>query len=285
MILGPEILTVVLGLVAAIGYGASDFGGGVVSRRAPVLGVVLVSQLVGVSLAIALTVVADEGLPGTADVAWSVVAGAFGGTAIAALYRGLAVGRMALVAPVTAIIASIIPVIGGVVLQGVPPVAVSIGIALALAAVVLVTWEAPGGGGDRAGLGLAILSGTAFGLFEIAVVQISAETVLGPLTIIRATQATLVAVVIVATRSLWRPQRSLLPAIAAIGALEVGATGTFVVAVQTGALAVASVVSGLYPVVTVLLAAVLLRERVSRLHGVGVSLAMLAIVLIGLGST
>lgn len=285
MILGPDILTVVLGLVAAIGYGASDFGGGVVSRRTPVLGVVLVSQFVGVSLAIALTAIADEGLPETADIGWSVLAGVFGGTAIAALYRGLAVGRMALVAPVTAILASIIPVIGGFVLQGVPPVAVSIGIALALAAVALVTWEAQDDDGGRAGLGLAVLSGTAFGLFEIVVVQISAEAVLGPLTIIRATQATLVAVVIIVTRPVWRPQRSLIPAIAAIGALEVGATGVFLVAVQTGALAVASVVSGLYPVVTVLLAAVLLRERVSRLHGVGVSLAMLAIVLIGVGST
>jgi drug/metabolite transporter (DMT)-like permease len=237
------------------------------------------------SLAILLTAIADERLPGTADIAWSMLAGVFGGTAIAALYRGLAVGRMALVAPVTAIIASVIPVVGGFAMQGVPPVAVSLGIGVGLAAVVLVTWEAQDDAGGRAGLWLAVLSGTAFGLFEIAVVQISAEAVLGPLTIIRATQATLIAVVIVVTRPAWRPQRALLPAIAAIGALEVGATATFLVAVQTGALAVASVVSGLYPVVTVLLAAVLLRERVSRLHGVGVSLAMLAVVLIGVGST
>jgi drug/metabolite transporter (DMT)-like permease len=74
------------------------------------------------------------------------------------------------------------------------------------------------------------------------------------------------------------------PAIAAVGVIEMAANGVFLVAVQTGSLAVASIVSGLYPVVTILLAVALLREHLGRLHGVGISLATLAIVLIGIGS-
>jgi len=138
MLLAPSIATVILGLIAAVAYGASDFGGGLLARRTAVLGVVLISQTCSVVVAVALTVIAGEGVPAQADLAWSVLAGIFGATAITALYRGLAVGRMGLVAPVSAIVAATIPVVGGVILQGTPPVVVSIGIAVALVAVVLV---------------------------------------------------------------------------------------------------------------------------------------------------
>jgi drug/metabolite transporter (DMT)-like permease len=285
MTLEPAIATVVLGLMAAVAFGASDFGGGLVTRRARLLGVVLISQACSVVVAVGLAVIAGEAVPDRPDLAWSVLAGIFGATAISALYRGLAVGRMGLVAPVTAVLASTIPVVGGIILQGVPPLVVSIGIGIALAAVVLISWESGADRAGRAGLWLAVLSGSAFGLYEITVAQISADAVLGPLAIIRATQAALVAVVIVLTRTAWRPERPLLPAIAAIGVLEMAANGLFLVAVQTGSLAVASVVSSLYPIVTILLATVLLREPVGRRHGVGIGLAMLAIVLIGAGST
>ena len=284
MELEPAIATVTLGLVAAAAYGSSDFGGGVISRRAPLLGVVLISQSCGAALAIALAVVAGGTLPGPPDIAWSILAGILGATGITALYRGLAVGRMGIVAPVTAVLASVIPVVGGVVLQGAPPVVVSIGIGVALAAVVLVSWETDSDGTGRAGLRPAVLAGSAFGLYEITIAQIGEDAVLGPLAVIRATQAVLVAVVVIVARSAWRPEGSLLPAIAAIGVLEMTATGAFILAVQTGSLAVASIVSALYPVVTILLAAMILRERVSGRHAVGIGLAMLAIALIGGGS-
>jgi uncharacterized membrane protein len=285
MVLEPDIATVVLALMAAAAFGTSDFGGGLISRRAPILGVVLISQSCGVVVAVGLALVAGVGIPEQPDIAWSLLAGVFGATAITALYGGLAVGRMGIVAPVTAILASTIPVVAGVFLQGVPPTVVSMGIGFGLAAVALVSWERGGDAGGRAGLRLAVLSGSAFGLYEITVAQLSDDAVLGPLAIIRTTQAALVAIVIVGTRSAWRPPRALLPAIAAIGVLEMGANGLFLVAVQTGSLAVASVVSGLYPVVTIALAAALLREKVSARQAVGISLAMVAIALIGVGSS
>ena len=101
---------------------------------------------------------------------------------------------------------------------------------------------------------------------------------------IRATEAVLVAGLIVVTRTAWRPAPRLLPVIIAIGVLDMAGNGFYLLAVQTGLLAVASVLSALYPVVTVILATVLLGERVTRDHAIGIALAALAIVCIGVGS-
>lgn len=247
-------------------------------------GVVLVSQLVGMTVALGLAVVRAEGLPTLIDVGWSMLGGVFGGIGIVALYRGLAVGRMGIVAPVTGVLAAIIPVVAGIVLEGWPDRLVMVGIAVALTAVILVSRVADEGGG-RAGLGLALLSGSTIGLFGVCIAQISDGHVFGPLAIVRGAEAVLIVSVIVARRAAWRPAPRLVPGILGIGVLDMAGNGAYILAVQSGTLAVASVVSSLYPVTTVILATVILRERVTRSHAVGIGLAVLAIVLIGAGST
>jgi len=274
---------VVLGLTSALVWGAADFGGGLLSRRTAVFGVVLVSQLAGLAIALGLAIARSEPFPGLTDVAWCLVAGILGGIGITALYRGLAVGRMAIVAPIIGVLAAVIPVVAGIVLEGVPPVLVLIGIALAVGAVLLVSRVADEGGG-RAGLREALVAGVSIGLFGVALAQISDGAVFAPMSLIRATQAVLVIVLIVVTRSAWRPPGRLVPALAGIGILDMSGNVAYLVAVQTGLLAVASVLSALYPVVTVLLAAVVLGERVTREHAVGIVLAAAAIVCIGVGS-
>ncbi len=246
-------------------------------------GVVLISQVVGMALAIGLAVVRAEGPPTPVDVGWSVLGGVVGGIGILSLYRGLAVGRMGIVAPVTGVLAAMIPVVAGIVLEGWPDRLVLVGIAVAIVAVVLVSRVADEGGG-RAGLGLALLSGSTIGLFGVFIAQISDGHVFGPLSIVRAAEALLIVTAIVATRPGWRPPPRLVPGILAIGVLDMSGNGAYILAVQSGALAVASVVSSLYPVTTVILATVFLRERVTRSHAVGIGLAALAIVLIGVGS-
>ena len=273
----------VLGLTSALVWGAADFGGGLLSRRTAVFGVVLVSQLAGLAIALGLAIARSEPFPGPTDVAWCLVAGILGGIGITALYRGLAVGRMAIVAPIIGVLAAVIPVVAGIVLEGVPPVLVLIGIALAVGAVLLVSRVADEGGG-RAGLQEALVAGVSIGLFGVALAQISDGAVFAPMSLIRATQAVLVIVLIVVTRSAWRPPGRLVPALAGIGILDMSGNVAYLVAVQTGLLAVASVLSALYPVVTVLLAAVVLGERVTREHAVGIVLAAAAIVCIGVGS-
>ena len=252
----------------------------------PVYGVVLISQLVGMAIAVALTVIRAESVPSAADVGWSIAGGILGAVGITFLYRALAVGRMGVVAPITAILAAIIPVGFGILFEGLPAPMVLAGIALALVAVLLVTRVADGGdGGGRDGIDLAIVSGTAIGLFGIVIAQFSEGQVFGPLSIVRVTEAIVIVVAILATRSAWRPPGRVVPAIVGIGVADMTGNAAYIAAVQTGALAVASVVSALYPVMTVVLAAVFLHERISRSHAAGIALAALAIVLIGLGST
>lgn len=247
-------------------------------------GVVLVSQLVGMALAAGIAVIRSEPLPTGTDLLLCVVAGILGGVGITALYRGLAVGRMGVVAPVTGVLAAVIPVAAGIALEGVPAAMVLVGIGLALAAVVLVSRVADDDGG-RAGLSEALLSGVSIGCFGVVIAQLSEGDVFAALTTIRGVQAILVVAVVLVTRSAWRPSRRMLPALALIGVLDMAGNSFYLLAVQTGALAVASVLSSLYPVSTVILAAVVLRERVSRDHAIGIALAALAIVLIGAGSS
>jgi len=235
-------------------------------------------------LAIVLAVVRGETAPTPADVGWSVLAGVAGGIGITALYKGLAVGRMGIVAPVTGVMAAVIPVAAGIVLEGVPPPLVVAGIGLAVLAVVLVSRVSDERAGPS-GLGLALLAGVGIGLLSVFISRISDGHAFGPLVVIRATQAVLIGGVIVATRAAWRPARRLLPAISAVGVLDMAGNGAFILAVQTGALAVAAVLSSLYPVTTVVLASVLLHERVTRAHAVGIALAVAAIACIAAGST
>lgn len=234
-------------------------------------------------LALILALVGGETLPPTVDIGLSIAAGVAGGIGITALYQGLAVGRMGVVAPVTGVLAAIIPVTVGIGIEGAPGPIVLGGIALAIIAVVLVS-RVPGEGTGPSGIWLALGAGVAIGSFGVLVSQISDGHALGPLTIIRAAEAVLIGAIIVLTGSPWRPHRRLVPAIAAVGVLDMLGNGAFIVAVQTGALAIAAVLSSLYPVTTVILAAVILHERVTRSHAFGIVLAIAAIVCIALGS-
>jgi drug/metabolite transporter (DMT)-like permease len=190
---------------------------------------------------------------------------------------------MGIVAPVTGVLAAVIPVVAGFVTEGIPQPVVLVGIVLAVVAVVLVSRVADESGG-REGLAEALAGGTAIGLFGVAIAQLSEGDVFADLATIRVIQGLLVAIAVVATRSAWRPGRLLLPLVL-IGALDTAGNGFYLAAVQTGQLAIASVLSAMYPVVTVILAAVVLREPVTRDHAIGIGLAGAAIALIGAGGS
>jgi len=162
-------------------------------------------------LALGLAFLRSETLPTGGDVAWSVGAGIAGVIGISALYRGLAVGRMGVVAPVTGVMAATIPVAAGIALQGVPPPLVLAGIAMAVVAVILVSRVSDEGSGPS-GLGLALLSGGAIGAMSICISQLSQGHVFGPLTLIRTTQAVVIVGFVLVTGSAWRVDRRLIPA-------------------------------------------------------------------------
>ena len=272
----------VFGLAAAVAWGAGDFGGGLATRRVPVYGVVLVSQATGFLMCVAAALILGEAFPTGSDVLVCAIGGVLGAFGITMLYRGLAIGRMGIVAPVTGVLAAVIPVVAGFVLEGVPPPLVLVGIVIAVVAVILVSRVADETG-SRAGLPEALTGGTAIGLFGVAISQLSPGDVFGDLAVIRLVQGVLVAAAVLVMRAAWQPGRSLLLPLIAIGVLDTAGNGFYLAAVQTGQLAIASVLSAMYPVATVVLAAVVLREPVTRDHTIGIVLAGAAIVLIGAG--
>jgi drug/metabolite transporter (DMT)-like permease len=279
---GPASV-VIFGLLAAVAWGAADFGGGLTTRRATLFGVVLVSQVVGMLVAIVVAIIRAEALPSGADITWAALSGALAAIGILGLYGGLAVGRMGVVAPVTGVLAAIVPVAAGILLEGLPRPIVVAGIGLAILAVVLVS-RVPSATAGRSGIELAVLGGTGLGLFNVTISRVDDALVFGPLVVVRMVEAVIIALVIVITRRPAQVPRRVLPAVAAVGVLDMTGNAGFLFAEASGSLAVASVLTSLYPVTTVLLAIAILREPVTRSHAVGIGLALSAIVLISAGS-
>ncbi len=280
---GPGSAVVILGLGSAIAWGAGDFGGGWASRRAPVLAVSLVVQLLGVLVAVTLVVSTQEAVPGLSSIAISVAAGVGVTIGIVGLYHGLAVGRMGVVAPVTGLLAAVLPVAFGIVRDGPPATPVLAGIVIALVAVVLVS-RAPGTAGSRSGIELALVAGLGIGAFNILVGELPDGEVFVPLVAIKLTATAVLVTALVAGRRTWQIPRRVLPIAVAGGAFDMAGNAFYVLATQSGRLDVAATLSSLYPVTTILLAMALLGERVTRSHAIGIAAAAAAIVLIGAGS-
>lgn len=280
----PALSVIVLGLASSVTWGVSDFLGGVASRRAPLLGVLAISQLVGLAVAIPIAIGRGEGALLPADVAWSVVSGVLGAVGLGALYHGLAVGRMGVVAPVTGVLVAVIPVSVGMAIDGVPSAIVVIGIGLAIVSVAIVA-RVPGADLDRpSGIWWAVAAGLTLGVFTVTFSRVSSTLLFEPLALMKVIEGAAYVGVIVIGRQAWRVPRGLWPTLFAIGCLDMGATAAYLAATQAGPLAIAGVLSALYPVMTVVLAATLLRERVTRVHALGIAAAAVAIALIAGGS-
>jgi uncharacterized membrane protein len=280
---GPGLAVVLLGLAAAIAWGAGDFGGGWTGRRAPVLGVGLGVDGMGLVVMLVVAVGSGEPMPGPETLLLAALAGVFAVAGIVGLYTGLAVGRMGVVAPVTGLIAASLPVVVGFARQGMPGAEVVAGIGCALVAVVLVSRSHDPAGGPS-GIEYAVVAGIGLGLFNVAVGAFPEHRVAWPLVVIKgAALIALVAIVVVGRRP-WRIPRPVLPALVAVALLDLAGNGLYVLATQAGRLDVAATLSSLYPVTTVVLAILLLQERVSRSHLAGIIMAGLAIALIAGGS-
>lgn len=277
--MSPSLTSVLLGLASAAAWGAGDFSGGLASRRAPVLGVLALGQLAGASLVAAIALGLGEPAPPAGAVAWAVSAGALGAVGLGALYRALAVGRMAVVAPVSAVLSAALPVAWGIAEDGLPPATKLAGFALALAGIWLVARSGETGEG-RAGLLLAVVAGCAFGGFLVTMHRAAQEGTFWPLAAARGTSLALALAVALARRRPFLPPRAAVPLVLLSGALDAGGNAFFVLAAQVGRLDVASVLSSMYPAGTVLLAALVLRERVSRPQGAGLAAVAAAIALL-----
>ncbi len=288
-------MAALLALVSALCYGVSDFSGGLAARRVTATVVVLVSNTV--SLGLALLAVAL--LPGSAyrstDIAWGAAAGAVGVVGVVLLYRGLAIGPMAVVAPLTAVLSAVVPVVVGSV-RGERPGALAVtGVALAIPSMVLISRdrnqaaERRGASLDapprlhRAALFAALAAGVSFGGFFVLLAQTGQDGGAWPLVGQRAVSV-LILVPVCAVAALRGVQglpwgRPMLLAVVA-GATDFSANLAYLLAAHRGLLALVAVISSLYPASTLLLARVLLAERLARPQVAGLVLAGAAVAMI-----
>lgn len=278
-------MAVVLALSSAVVYGAADFLGGLASRRTSVFGVVALSQLVGLTALLVLLPWLG-GPVSAADLGWGAAAGLAGAAGLVVFFRTLAGGVMSVVAPVTAVTAAAVPVLVG--LAGGDRIGTwaAVGIALALVAVVLVSAET-GLSALRAArpaaLAPALLAGSMFGLFFVLLDRTSAAAGLTPLVTARIASVSLVVLIALAGRQSLRVSRAALPLVAVSGLGDMAANGLFLLATQAdGQLAITGVLASLYPVSTVVLAQVVLRERLVGAQVAGLLAAATAVVLITL---
>jgi len=273
-------MAVLLALITAASYGVGDFSGGLAARRAAPLSVTATAHalgLVGITLLAAL-VGADLVRP--ADLVLGSAGGACGCLGVVLLYRGLASGRMAVVSPISAVVAAIVPVIGGLVSGERSGLLAVLGIVAALVAIALVSRSGPMGRPDPQSLLVALGSGLGFGAFFLLISGVHEEAGLWPLAIGRLTS-----VLIAGSFAMLRGLPVIVPRIAlplalAAGALDVTANVTFLLATQHGLVSVVAVIASLYPAGTVLLAMVVTGERLSAAQGAGLAAAAAALVLI-----
>ncbi len=275
-------LALFFGLASALTWGAGDFSGGLATKKGNVYSVVLISQMIGGLFLLLLAVLFGEMLPPVGDLLFGALAGLAGILGLLGLYSGLARGRMGIVAPLTAVLSAAIPIILSLFTEGAPPTLQIVGFFLALLAVWLLSGAGGHGGIQPIELGYALLAGTGFALFFIFIDQANETAVFWPLVAARISSVTFMALFI-GLRGVWeRPSRTQLPLIVLAGLLDAFGNAFFTLSARYGRLDLAAVLASLYPVSTVLLAQLILHERLGRVQWVGILLALTAVILITL---
>jgi drug/metabolite transporter (DMT)-like permease len=275
-----------LALAAAFFYGAADFTGGLVTRRAAAIPVVVLSQAAGLVLIALLLPVLPAATPRAADLWWGAAAGLAGGIGVALLYHALAIGTMSVVAPTSAVAGVAIPVVTSIALGERPGSLVVLGILIGVAAIALIGRQTvPDLHAHRpSGIGPALLSGIAVGLFFLALAQTRREAGLWPLLGARSASVSLfTAIAVFGRHSLRMPPRLIGLAVGG-GALDMLANALYLLAAQMGPFSAIVTLCSLYPASTVLLAGSVLGERLNAWQAAGVIGALVAVVLIVSGT-
>ena len=267
--------------VATVLIGTADFFGGLGSRAAPPITVAAWSQALGVPV-IALIAVFVGGELIARDLGLGVVAGLGSALGVVALYRGFAFSSVGIVAPVSATTAAAVPVLAGLIQGERPTTLVMAGIAAALVAIFLVGFV-PGARVQTSALAHGVASGVGFAVMVIAYAGTSPDSGLWSAVSGRSSAAIAAGIAMILTGASWRLARPARVPTLLSGLLAATGMGAFVTVSQTADLVVLGVALGLFPVVTVLLAAVVLRERLTWTQWLGVGMAALAVALINAG--
>jgi len=279
------MLAIGLSLAACLCWGVADYLGGLKSRHLPVLTVLMLSALFGLGLIISIVWVRGQALPHNPVLLFAVLAGAAGALALLLLYRAMAVGSMAIIAPISAT-GVVLPVLMGLATGDNPSHLQGFGMAAAILGSVLASRETNNGGKEKrlaAGIGLAVGAAVCIGVFFIVMDRASDVDPYWASLISRSSQCVLLLPAVLYKRTPLKIGGTHLPALIALGFVDSLANFAWAVATTLGMLSLVAVIGALYPAVTVLLAILLLRERPQILQGIGVILAIAGVVLISAG--
>ena len=275
--------SILLGLLSAISWGAGDFTGGLAARKVGAYRSVFYAEVIGIIFLFTVLAFVNEPLPDVRARMFAMLAGMLGTVGLMLLYHAMSVGAMSIAAPVSALLAAVMPVVVGIFTEGFPGYLTFIGFGFALFAVWMIS-QGEGGVTDilshLSDLKLPLLAGIGFGFYFIFMHQATRDGgAVWHMVFSRAGGMLLIVAYIVATRSSWKIEFSSLPIISVNGILDLGGNFFFILAGQTGRLDVASVLSSLFPGATVILAWIFLKERLNRNQWIGVTCALTAIVL------
>lgn len=277
-------MAALLALAGALGWGVGDFFGGIASRRLAVLTVLVISQTVGLVGVYAWVVLAGEPFPGVGELLPAAAGGVAALAGLAALYRGFALGAMGIVAPISAA-APIVPLSVDAAQGEVPTAAQWLGVGLVLTGIVVLSWESAEDGRARisAGAGLAVVAALGFGLFFVGIDAGADESAAWAVAAARTASVPVAVVAALATATALTAPRRLLPLVVAVGVFDTAANVLFAAATTRGAVGIVAVLSSLYPVVTVVLAWLVLGERLGTSKRVGGAAALAGAALVAVG--
>jgi drug/metabolite transporter (DMT)-like permease len=282
MFLSANIVGAVFGLTSALVWGGADFSGGVAARKHHPFQVLVLSAFSGILILGLCALLWQESLPNLRSFFWAILAGISGAVGISSLYKALAIGNAAVVSSTCAVISATMPVIAGILLEGVPSTTRMLGFGLALIGI----WMVSESNGEESvaldkGFKLSVLAGLCFGGFYILIGQVEPGLVFTPLIAARIVTF-LAAVGLVKASQLTLPDLKTNPVALLAGVMDASGNVFYLLAKQFTRLDVAAVLSSLYPVITVLLASLILKQLVSGKQWMGLAICLLATLLITL---
>ena len=286
-------MAALLAAMSAVAFGVGDFLGGLSARRMAAVAATLVAQATGLVLVLVLAPLVG-GSATTTDLAWGAAGGVAGATALMLFYWALGAGQMSVVAPVSAVMSAVVPMVFGLVDGERPGPVALVGALVALPAIVLISRE-PGDprGDDETDrpphpaaptrvLLASVAAGVGFGAFFVCISRSGSGSGLWPLAASRLVAVPIVAVVVLAARA-WHPSGDgTRPALAA-GVFDVSANAIFLEASRHGLLTLVGVIGAMYPASTVVLARVVLKERLAAHQLLGLGLAAVSLVAVSAG--
>jgi uncharacterized membrane protein len=278
------LLSILFGLSAALGWGAGDFTGGLASRKTGAYRAVFYSEVIGIVILFFIVGIAGEPVPSLNVWLISTIAGAVGTFGLLLLYQAMTTGLMSVAAPVSALLAAILPVLVGIFKEGSPKIPTILGFGFALFAIWMISQSA-GSVTDilahLSDLKLPLLAGIGFGSYFILMHEAtSAGATVWPMVASRSGGMILISAYMLITRVSWKVEDpSAWTMLTLNGILDVSGNVFFILAGQAGRLDVSAVLSSLFPGATVVLAWIFLKERLSRNQWIGIAAALIAIAL------